>query len=112
MQPLSLKSLAPCATGPLVAPTRSGGTPWAANAGDQGACSPASQRVLMIATAASTIATAHGRRLGLRSPLLPTIGRMNNSAPNSTGPSTITKGSAAGGINASTAKYQRKYQSG
>src|SRR4051812_17537383 len=112
MQPRSLKSLAPLATGPEVVPINCEGTPWAAKAGDQGACSPANQKVLIMATTVITTTMAQGRRLGARSPLLPRRGRRKRSTPKSNGPSTITKGSVAGGMRASTAKYQRKYQSG
>ncbi len=59
----------------------------------------------------TTSSAAIGRRRTLRSPLL-NIGTSSRSAPKTSGPATMMMVSRWCGAIASTAKYQRKYQSG
>src|SRR5579872_2287919 len=60
----------------------------------------------------ATMTSDHGRRMGLRSPLLATRGRRIKVAMNRAGPRIMTQSSDHFGIRESTAKYHRKYHSG
>src|SRR6185437_836236 len=60
----------------------------------------------------ATMANDHGRRMGLRSPLLARNGRSIRAAINRAGPRMITQSSDHFGIKVSTAKYHKKYHSG
>src|SRR5437879_13443308 len=63
-------------------------------------------------TLSSTTAIDHGRRDGARSPRLLSSGTASKRTPIKAGPRIITQPSSCGGINASNAKYQSRYQSG
>src|ERR1044071_4474095 len=63
-------------------------------------------------TLSRTTAIDHGRREGARSPLLFNIGAASRRMPMITGPRIITQPSNCGGINANSAKYHTRYQSG
>src|SRR6185437_7750412 len=60
----------------------------------------------------ATMANDHGRRMGLRSPLLVRSGRSIRAAINRAGPRIMTQSSDHFGIKESTAKYHKKYHSG
>src|SRR5665213_150430 len=60
----------------------------------------------------ATMTNDHGRRMGLRSPLLATSGRRIITAMNRAGPRMMTQSSDHFGIKESTAKYHKKYHSG
>src|SRR5580692_9599678 len=111
-QPLSWKSTAPSATGPLVAPTMSGDRGFASKLGDHPERAPTTQSDPIINTVTTTMATAHGRRRTLRSPLFEMNGAEKSRPPTSSGAARITSVSRLAGMRASTAKYQSRYQSG
>src|ERR1017187_3568027 len=60
----------------------------------------------------ATMTNDHGRRMGLRSPLLATRGIRIRAAMNRAGPRIMTQSSDHFGIKESTAKYHKKYHSG
>src|SRR5579872_4913779 len=97
---------------PVAGETSDAGSRGAVKSGDHAALAPAAHSTPMIVTAASEMPTAHGRRRGLRSPRFEMNGTSKSRMPNTSGASTMTQDSSAGGINASTAKYQSRYQSG
>src|SRR5579871_1258157 len=66
----------------------------------------------MLTPTTATKPIAHGRRLGLRSPYGATNGNNTNISPSASGKPMMNTFSMTGGINASSAKYHRKYQSG
>ncbi len=58
----------------------------------------------IVAMVSATIATAHGRRSGLLSPLFDMNGRQNRRSPTRSGPNTMRYVSSAGGVSARNAK--------
>src|SRR5580658_1393930 len=98
--------------GPPVAPTISGGRRGTSKLGDHADRAPSCHRDPTIRTAETTMATAQGRFRMLRSPLLDRKGADSRKPPIRSGTSKMTQVSKLGGMSASTAKYQSRYQSG
>src|SRR5689334_24267554 len=110
--PLSWKSRAPSATGPLDAPTTLAGKGGASNFGDHGEFAPMIQSDPIMSTAKTTIMIDQGRRVAARSPLFDRSGGARRRPPTMSGARMMTAASRLGGHSARTAKYQRRYQSG
>ena len=80
--------------------------------GDQLACLPATNKDIITITTKEVPAIAHGRLIGLRSPLLEIKGSANNKKKTSNGPKNMTYDSISAGIKANKAYIHSKNQSG